>query len=79
MSITALEFSYTQAPGNLFTAVVNYFIQNEDGTSKLAGAEYYWFFTLLMLATAILFSIVSRFYRGKTYIHDEEEVTTPNI
>ena len=95
VSITCLEFSYTQAPqkmksfvmafymlsvaaGNLFTALVNYFIQNPDGSSKLAGAEYYWFFTLLMLATAILFSIVSRFYRGKTYIHDEVEVTSPN-
>ena len=88
ISITCLEFSYTQAPktmksfvmaffmmsiaaGNLFTSAVNFFIQNEDGSSKLAGADYYWFFTLLMLFTALLFTQVARFYKGKTYIHEE--------
>ncbi|UCD27710.1 MAG: POT family MFS transporter, partial [Planctomycetota bacterium] len=75
VSITALEFSYTQAPkkmksfimalflmsvslGNAFTAGVNKFIQNQDGTSKLAGASYYWFFTAAMLLTAIIFIAV---------------------
>ncbi|MGX2040594.1 POT family MFS transporter [Methylocaldum sp. MU1018] len=79
VSITCLEFSYTQAPptmksfvmsffmvsvaaGNLFTSAVNFFIQNPDGTSKLAGADYFWFFSALMLATAILFAIASRHY-----------------
>ena len=68
ISITGLEFSYTQAPktmksfimalwlaavgvGNLFTAVVNFVIQNEDGTSKLEGASYYWFFTAVIAVT----------------------------
>jgi POT family proton-dependent oligopeptide transporter len=80
VSITCLEFSYTQAPktmksfvmafyflsvaiGNLFTSAVNFFIQNEDGTSKLAGADYFWFFTGLMLITAVLFLFVSNRYR----------------
>jgi len=88
VSITCLEFSYTQAPktmksfvmaffmmsiaaGNLFTSAVNFFIQNEDGSSKLAGADYYWFFTLLMFFTAVLFTQAVRFYKGKTYIHEE--------
>jgi POT family proton-dependent oligopeptide transporter len=88
VSITCLEFSYTQAPktmksfvmaffmlsvaaGNLFTSAVNFLIQNEDGSSKLAGADYYWFFTLLMLVTAVLFTLIARFYRGETYIHEE--------
>ena len=60
VSITCLEFSYTQAPramksfvmaffmlsislGNLFTSAVNFFIQNDDGSSKLAGADYFIF------------------------------------
>lgn len=72
ISITCLEFSYTQAPkrmkslimsiylgsialGNLFTALVNKFIQNTDGTSKLPGASYYAFFTGLIVLTAIGF------------------------
>jgi POT family proton-dependent oligopeptide transporter len=88
VSITCLEFSYTQAPktmksfvmaffmmsiaaGNLLTSAVNFMIRNEDGTSKLAGADYYWFFTLLMFATALLFTLVIRFYKGETYIHEE--------
>jgi POT family proton-dependent oligopeptide transporter len=88
VSITCLEFSYTQAPksmksfvmaffmmsiaaGNLFTSAVNFFIQNEDGTSKLGGADYYWFFTLLMLVTALFFTLVVRLYKGQTYIHEE--------
>jgi POT family proton-dependent oligopeptide transporter len=89
VSITCLEFSYTQAPkkmksfimaffmmsialGNLFTSAVNFFIQNPDGSSKLEGADYYWFFTLIMLGTAVLFLLVVKFYREKTYIHAEQ-------
>lgn len=89
VSITCLEFSYTQAPqsmksfvmalffmsiaiGNLFTSAVNFFIINADGTSKLTGAEYFWFFTCIMLVTAILFIFVSRSYQEKTYLHKEQ-------
>ncbi len=88
VSITCLEFSYTQAPktmksfvmaffmlsisaGNLFTSAVNFFIENPDGSSKLAGADYFEFFTILMFITAIGFAIVSRFYKGKQHLQDE--------
>ena len=94
ISVTYLEFSYTQAPpsmksivmslylaaialGNFFTAQVNHFIQNPDGTTKLTGAKYYLFFTALMLGTTILFAVVSPYYRGKTYIQDEAEAVAP--
>jgi POT family proton-dependent oligopeptide transporter len=87
VSITCLEFSYTQAPknmkslimglyllsnavGNLFTAAVNFFITNADGSNKLPGADYYWFFAGLMLATSLLFCLYAAFYREKTYIQD---------
>ena len=87
VSITALEFAYTQAPkkmksfvmavfllsvtlGNVFTAVVNQFIQNADGTSKLEGSSYYWFFTFAMLGTAFVFIPVAKLYREKTYIQN---------
>jgi POT family proton-dependent oligopeptide transporter len=91
VSITCLEFSYTQAPktmksfvmaffmlsislGNLFTSAVNFFIQKADGSSKLEGAEYFMFFTSLMLVTAVLFMLLARFYRGQTYINEEQPV-----
>jgi POT family proton-dependent oligopeptide transporter len=88
VSITCLEFSYTQAPkkmksfvqavfllsvslGNAFTSMVNAFIQNEDGSSKLPGASYFWFFVVLMTITAVIFIFVAARYREKTYIQDE--------
>jgi len=90
VSVTHLEFAYTQAPktmkslvmctylgsialGNVFTAEVNHFIQNADGTVKASfqGAAYFFFFVKVMLVTAILFLVASRFYRGKTYIQEE--------
>ncbi len=58
--------------GNLITALVNRYIQNTDGTSKLPGASYYWFFTIAMLVTAIVYVIWSQFYRGQTYIQGDD-------
>ncbi|WP_340124263.1 POT family MFS transporter [Methylobacter svalbardensis] len=88
VSITCLEFSYTQAPrtmksfvmslymaavalGNLFTSAVNFFIENPDGSSRLAGAGYFWFFAGLMLVTALGFVWHSRNYREETYLQEE--------
>ncbi len=91
VSITALEFSYTQAPprmksfimglyllsvavGNQFTAQVNDFIRvrKEQGMKLLEGANYYWFFTAVMLLTALVYTVFARFYRGRTYIQGED-------
>jgi POT family proton-dependent oligopeptide transporter len=91
VSITTLEFAYTQAPprmksfimglyllsmslGNLFVARVNAYIQEEiasHGKSPLDGANYYWFFTACMLASAVGFVLWSSFYRGRTYVPGE--------
>ena len=85
VSITCLEFSYSQAPrkmksfvmaffmlsisaGNLFTSAVNFFIQDDQGGGLLQGADYYLFFTSLMLITAILFSWIARYYTGRRYL-----------
>ncbi|MFO1498105.1 MAG: hypothetical protein U1G07_06880 [Verrucomicrobiota bacterium] len=43
---------------------MNFMIQNEDGTAKLQGAAYFYFFVYAMLATAIVVLLVSPFYRG---------------
>ena len=40
------------------------------GQTKLEGAAYFWFFTKLMLITAIVFIPFSIFYRPKSYLHD---------
>lgn len=56
--------------GNLITALVNQFIQNADGTSKLEGASYYWFFVWFMVVTAIGFIFIAKNYKGKSYVQE---------
>ena len=85
VSITCLEFSYTQAPlklkslimglfllsvslGNGFTALVNYWIQNPDGTVVLTGPAYYWFFAGVMFIVACLFLFVVGRYQEATLL-----------
>ena len=41
------------------------------GQTRLEGAPYFWFFTRVMLGTAIAFMIVARFYKPKEYFHEE--------
>jgi POT family proton-dependent oligopeptide transporter len=49
--------------GNWFTAGVQWFISNPDGTAKLGGASYFVFFAALAMAAALVFSFVARGYR----------------
>ncbi|MCW0220525.1 MAG: POT family MFS transporter [Prosthecobacter sp.] len=89
VSITALEFSYTQAParlksvimalfyasvflGNVFTSAVNFSIETTGLSSSLNGPAYYWFFVQCMAVTTILFVFVARYYKGQTYLQEEE-------
>jgi proton-dependent oligopeptide transporter, POT family len=92
VSITCLEFSYTQAPlklkslimglfllsvslGNGFTALVNYWIQNPDGTLSLTGPAYYWFFAGVMFVVACLFLFVVGRYQEASYLQGHESET----
>jgi POT family proton-dependent oligopeptide transporter len=89
ISITALEFSYTQAPprlkslvmsldlmsvalGNFFTARVNAYIEKVGALANLDGAHYWWFFLKVTAATTILFFVVAIFYKGQTYLQDDQ-------
>lgn len=94
VSITGLEFSYTQAPnsmksflmgiwllsvslGNGITAIVNMIIVNDDGTYKLDGSEYFWFFAGLMFVTAVAFIFVAMRYKVESYIQTRDAITSP--
>ena len=89
VSITCLEFSYTQAPkalkslvmafflmsvslGNLFTAAVNFLIQNPDGTAKLEGPSYYLFFAGAMALTAVAYIPIAQRFKERSFIQDDE-------
>jgi hypothetical protein len=41
------------------------------GANLLQGASYFWFFTYVMLGTAILFVPVGWLYRPRTYLQEE--------
>jgi len=74
MKSLVMSFFYLSiSMGNLFTAAVNQFIQNPDGTSKLEGAMYHLFFAGFMGAAALVFSLYILFYR-ESYIVQQEQV-----
>ena len=94
VSITGLEFSYTQSPnsmksfimglwflgvslGNGITALVNAIILNPDGTLKLTGSEYFWFFAILMFATAVAFVFLAMRYKVESYIQTRDSLPDP--
>lgn len=89
VSVTTLEFAYTQAPkslkslimsfyllavflGNTVTLLVNLIIMNEDKTSKLEGASYYWFFVGLTVIAGIAFGIIYRNYKEKSLVGGQD-------
>ncbi len=91
VSITALEFAYTQAPksmksfimsyyllsvslGNFFTAMVNGFNERADGSLRLEGADYYWFFVVLAVIAAIALFIISLKYKEEKYIQTADMI-----
>jgi len=94
VSITCLDFFYTQAPkrmksivmsvdmlavslGNYLTAAVNSRVIAAKGQSALEGANFFAFFTLAMLVTAVAFVVYAQFYRDRTYLQDAPDPGTP--
>jgi proton-dependent oligopeptide transporter, POT family len=75
VSVTALEFAYSEAPkamkstimslwfltislGNIFTGLV-------AKANPFQGAAFFWFFSGLMLAAAVVFAVVAKRYRSR--------------
>ncbi len=70
-SLVMALFYLSISAGNLFTAVVNQVIQNPDGSSRLAGADYHLFFAGFMGVVALLFAVYMRYYRAEHIIQEE--------
>jgi POT family proton-dependent oligopeptide transporter len=62
--------------GNGFTALVNVFIQNADGTQRLSGASYYLFFAGLMFLTSLGFIAYASRYREHRYVQGGDPAGT---
>lgn len=68
MSIYLLSVSL----GNWFTAGVNKFILNEDGTSRLDGVSYHLFFAGCMGVATLVYIAYASFYKEQTFIQQSD-------
>jgi POT family proton-dependent oligopeptide transporter len=83
ISVTALEFAYTQAPASMKSVIMSLWYLTIAGGSLLTatvaklnrfhGAGYFVFFALLMLAGAVAFVAVARRYRPVEFMPAEDE------
>jgi len=70
-AIVQALYLWSITAGNLFTALVQMFIQNPDHTSKLPGASFYIFFSVLAMGAAVLFSLIALRYKEVVHLQDE--------
>jgi proton-dependent oligopeptide transporter, POT family len=85
VSITALEFAYTQAPPSMKSTVMSlWYVTIAAGSfvtgfvaalQRFSGPTYYWFFTGLQLVAAVIFTAIAIWYRPaltETSVRGEE-------
>ena len=77
VSITGLEFAYTQAPRRMKSTLMGFWYLTTSlgtvlvavlaGIDALEAAESFWIYSGLMFVAALLFGIRARFYKAKDY------------
>jgi POT family proton-dependent oligopeptide transporter len=78
VSVTGLEFAYTQAPKAMKSTIMGFWLLTVSLGNKLvavlSGFEglplttFFWIFAGLMAVAALIFAVLAYFYKGKTYL-----------
>lgn len=81
VSITGLEFAYTQAPKAMKSTIMGFWLLSVSLGNKLVAivtrfenlelVNFFWLFAGLMAAAAVLFGFFSLFYKYQDYTQDE--------
>ena len=64
-SITVSIFLLSIAIGNIYTSLINFYNEREDGSVILTGYNYFLLFTLMMLVVTFLFIPFAKKYANE--------------